>query len=209
MSELSSEKPRLSDRKRRAIIEAAVVEFNLTGFEATTMDAIANRAQVSKRTVYNHFASKEELFREIKNELVRRAFEVGAVEYDPDVSVAEQLTEIGRREVGLMVSDEVISLARVTIPAFIHCPSFASEAFTDFQRRAENIERWVRVAAEDGQLTVSDPKRAAQQFTALLKAFAFWPHLVSGQPVPDSKEQTEIIRSSVEMFLSHYGNSSK
>ena len=54
--------PRLTDRKRDAIVQAAIVEFRDNGFEATSVDKVAARAEVSKRTLYNHFASKDELF---------------------------------------------------------------------------------------------------------------------------------------------------
>ncbi|MET0129737.1 MAG: helix-turn-helix domain-containing protein, partial [Stenotrophomonas chelatiphaga] len=53
---------RLTDRKRAAILDAAVAEFRAFGFAGTSMDRIAATAEVSKRTVYNHFASKDELF---------------------------------------------------------------------------------------------------------------------------------------------------
>src|SRR5690606_882915 len=58
---------RLTDRKREAIIQAAIAEFRAHGFDITSMDKIAATAGVSKRTVYNHFPSKEELFAEILN----------------------------------------------------------------------------------------------------------------------------------------------
>ena len=44
--------PRLTDRKREAIIQAAIAEFRDNGFKVTSMDRIAARAEVSKRTVY-------------------------------------------------------------------------------------------------------------------------------------------------------------
>ncbi|HCT25152.1 MAG TPA: TetR family transcriptional regulator, partial [Stenotrophomonas sp.] len=44
---------RLTDRKREAIVRAAVEEFRASGYEATSMDRIAEVAGVSKRTVYN------------------------------------------------------------------------------------------------------------------------------------------------------------
>lgn len=49
---------RLTDRKREAIIQAAIAEFRANGFEITSMDKIAATAGVSKRTVYNHFLAK-------------------------------------------------------------------------------------------------------------------------------------------------------
>jgi TetR/AcrR family transcriptional repressor of mexJK operon len=54
-----------SARKRRAIIEAATTVFLSNGYLGTTMDEIAALAQVSKQTVYKHFADKERLFSEI------------------------------------------------------------------------------------------------------------------------------------------------
>ena len=55
---------RLTDRKRAAILEAAVAEFRESGYEATSMDRIAASAGVSKRTVYNHFPTRDALHRE-------------------------------------------------------------------------------------------------------------------------------------------------
>ncbi|MCC8618315.1 TetR/AcrR family transcriptional regulator [Xanthomonas vesicatoria] len=49
--------------KRGAILAAARALFQQHGFDRTSMDTIAERAMVSKATVYAHFASKEVLFR--------------------------------------------------------------------------------------------------------------------------------------------------
>ncbi|NJC38451.1 AcrR family transcriptional regulator [Xanthomonas arboricola] len=49
--------------KRGAILRAAGELFPRQGFDRTSMDSIAERAMVSKATVYAHFASKEVLFR--------------------------------------------------------------------------------------------------------------------------------------------------
>ena len=50
-----------TQRKRAAILEAARQEFLSQGVRDTSMDRIAECANVSKRTVYNHFASKDHL----------------------------------------------------------------------------------------------------------------------------------------------------
>ena len=61
---------RLTDRKRDAIVVAAIAEFREHGFAGTSMDRIAAAAEVSKRTVYNHFPSKDDLFAEILLQLL-------------------------------------------------------------------------------------------------------------------------------------------
>ncbi len=51
----------LSDKKRYYIVKAASELFLNKGYGSVSMDEIAGRAKVSKRTVYNHFSAKEVL----------------------------------------------------------------------------------------------------------------------------------------------------
>ena len=47
--------------KTDQIIDAAKATFLTIGYRATSMDLVAERAQVTKRTIYNNFKSKEQL----------------------------------------------------------------------------------------------------------------------------------------------------
>ncbi|MEL6189820.1 MAG: helix-turn-helix domain-containing protein, partial [Myxococcota bacterium] len=81
--------------KRAAVIEAATEAFLSHGFEGTSMDRIAETAGVSKRTVYDHFPSKEDLFRAISHEILERVEEMPTHAYAPDVPLESQLLQIG------------------------------------------------------------------------------------------------------------------
>ena len=50
---------------RGAITEAAARLFLERGFGSVSMDDLAKAASVARRTLYNQFASKEEIFREV------------------------------------------------------------------------------------------------------------------------------------------------
>src|ERR1700726_2548552 len=50
---------------REAIVEAASRLFLQRGFGSVTMDELAEAAGVARRTLYNQFTSKEEIFREM------------------------------------------------------------------------------------------------------------------------------------------------
>ena len=53
--------------KNRAIILAARENFLRDGFAGASMDAIAKTARVSVKTIYGHFANKDQLFNKVMN----------------------------------------------------------------------------------------------------------------------------------------------
>ncbi|MDY7011480.1 MAG: TetR/AcrR family transcriptional regulator [Planctomycetota bacterium] len=54
--------------KRQAILDAAQGVFDARGYEAATMDEVAQKAGVSKGSLYNHFQNKEDLFAKVFSE---------------------------------------------------------------------------------------------------------------------------------------------
>jgi len=69
--------PRIETRRRRKaerpheILEAAFVQFSRNGYATTTLDAIAERAGVTKGTIYVYFENKEHLFISMVRELMK------------------------------------------------------------------------------------------------------------------------------------------
>ncbi len=51
--------------KERLIVAAARDHFLRDGFAVASMDAIARTAEVSVKTIYSHFANKDELFSKV------------------------------------------------------------------------------------------------------------------------------------------------
>lgn len=193
-----------TEQKRQAILDAALLEFDAGGFLATSMDQIAARANVSKRTVYNHFRSKEELFEVIRSELFTQMAGL-ACEYDPQTSLHDQLAAIGHQHVDLLCSDAFLTFARISIPLSLRCPKYAKATYAEFQASNKAILRWMKAATEDGRLDVPDAKFAVQQFVGLLKAGILWPQLLGGQPAPSKGQRRKIVDATVSMFLSQYG----
>jgi len=75
-----------SEKAHRKVIEAALNLLASRGFEATSMDAIAETSGVSKATIYKHWPDKDALLLELMAEInglhSRPAFDTGAPRAD-------------------------------------------------------------------------------------------------------------------------------
>lgn len=192
---------RLTERKRAAIIEAATQEFRTAGFEHTSMDSIAQRAGVSKRTVYNHFPSKEDLFAAIIQALKDRCNDVTQHEFDPEAPLDEQLTEIGRCAISFFASEEFQCLARVLLPRLLQSPELAR---TVMGAPHSGIVNWIEAAQAAGRLDVPNPKWAGRQFLGLLNSVVFWPQLISGEEPLSEADREAVLADAVATFLARY-----
>ncbi|KDD68804.1 TetR/AcrR family transcriptional regulator of autoinduction and epiphytic fitness [Pseudomonas sp. BT76 TE3572] len=195
---------RLTDRKREAIIQAAIAEFRANGFDITSMDKIAATAGVSKRTVYNHFPSKEELFAEILNQLWARVTSEQETPYHPDQPLRDQMRRMLMAKLQMLGDDNFLDLARVAIAATIHSPERAQNMVARMGEREEGLTVWIRAAQADGRLKPIAPEFAAQQIQGMLKSFAFWPQISMGLPGLSAEMQTTVVDSALDMFLACY-----
>lgn len=59
---------------REKILQAALQAFALHGYVGARVEKIANKAGITKASLYFHFKSKEELFRELYNTIAGRYF---------------------------------------------------------------------------------------------------------------------------------------
>lgn len=195
---------RLTDRKREAIVQAAIAEFRAHGFDATSVDAIAARAEVSKRTLYNHFPSKDELFAEILRVLWHSAAAQPPLPYRDDAPLREQLLALAMQKMVLLADEAFLDLARVAVSATLHSPERAREMVERLGEKESNMLGWIRAAQKHGRLKAGDAALAAQQLECLIKGVAFWPQVAMGAPRLSPRAQRQQAGAAVDLFLSHY-----
>jgi len=196
---------RLTDRKREAIVLAASAEFREQGFSGTSMDRVAAAADVSKRTVYNHFPSKDELFEAILDHLWDRSHSLADVAYDAARPLRAQLLAVLEQKMELLNDASFIDLSRVAIAEMMHTPGRAQAMVARLSEKEEGLPRWVRAAQQDGALRAGvDPQYAAHQLHGMVKSFAFWPQLAMGQAPLTAAEQQQVLGDAVDMFLAFY-----
>ena len=195
---------RLTDRKRLAILAAAADQFRAQGFEASSMDKIAALAGVSKRTVYNHFPSKEELFAETLVQLFHHGAAILDLPYRHDVPLREQLMALMQLKVAMLAERNFLDLARVAIAEAVHAPERARAIVARLGEREEGVSVWIRAAQADGKLKPCDPAFAAALLQGQVKAVAFWPQVTMGAPPLEPEMQAQLVEAAVSMFLAYF-----
>ena len=196
---------RLTDRKRASIVEAAVAEFQECGFAGARINRIAERAEVSKRTLYKHFESKDALFDEIIEIIMQRNASVRHVTFDPERPIRDQLIE-EVQAVAQLADESYIELNRLLASEYLRNDDLARRVFSREEVTTEPLVPFLQAAMDQSVLRTADPTMAAAQLGALAKQFFIWPQFLTGQAAPWSWPQEDIIADCVDMFLAHYSS---
>jgi TetR/AcrR family transcriptional regulator of autoinduction and epiphytic fitness len=188
---------------REAIVEAAVRLFLERGFGSVSMDDLAKAAGVARRTLYNQFASKEEIFREmllrVSHEL-EDAFPPG-VETQGDVE--DVLHLIARMILELHKHPEYLGFLRMVVADSRQFPWIAEELAAVMDPQMERLERYLAHLTAMGVLDCRNPRLAAHQFMGVLNEFSLWPWMLGQKHIAVPTD--EIVEETIRMFLQHYG----
>ncbi len=193
-----------SELKREAIVEAAKRAFEAYGVQGTSMDKLAEIAQVSKRTVYNHFTSKEELVLHLISDLWQQSMVQVDIPYSPDEPLDDQLERLLEAEVALVSGSEFLGLARIAAGHFMYHPEDIRDRVAEFDAMETALHRWLLAAAEDGRLKPLDTSLAVKQLHSLVKGSCYYLQLLGLAPELDDDEKAKLVSDTAELFLGHY-----
>lgn len=185
------------------MLEAARREFGSSGYRDANMDAIAAAADVSKRTLYNHFASKEVLFRAVVGELVEVIAATVGIRYTADLPLRRQLEGYARDSIRLVRDSGSLKLLRAVIAEHIRDPALVEPAFSAYWRAEYGFADWIKAACADRRLAVKDTARAGHIFASLIRGTIIWPAVLSRTSFT-SERLTAAASEAIDMFLAYY-----
>ncbi|MEO1771974.1 TetR family transcriptional regulator [Candidatus Enterococcus ferrettii] len=178
------------NNKRGMIVEAALKLFGQRGFSKVSIKQIAQQANVSQVTIYNHFENKEILVEEIVNGLMGKVMKAADEVYSSEQSYEGKLTEIFE-----LCNSE-------TMKVIEHY--FSSESLTDYKLR-ELIFQAVNTQKEEiynkfidlgYALKVIPSKINKQSILFMLRALNF-----SGKTLDIVEDATKLSQDLVYLFL--------
>ena len=199
-----------SEVKREAIVDAARAVFLSKGFDIASMDLIAAEANVSKRTVYGHFQSKEKLFAHIMKDMCSRKLPDLIGEEGPDTSdvlrfdrpIEESLIEFAERFLNLVFDPDAISLLRILIGQASNFPEIGREHFNQGPKETISfLSQFLKDADKKGIIKVAEPEIAAEIFLSSLLGAPHVECLTTACPSPDKGKMQLMVKTTVEIFL--------
>ncbi len=199
--------------KRQAIVMAAKYEFMERGFAQATMDGIALRAGTTKRTIYNHFKNKEELFVGIVEFASQRFLEKLPPPDRYSHDAAEALESYAARFCELTTWTDSIGLQRMILGEIGRFPELASRLYESAVTAAERqLAAYLEVRTRAGDLAVGDSEQAARHLLDLATGTRRFRTLygvdapLPGPPGDIVSEAVDrhAVGAAVAVFLSHY-----
>jgi TetR/AcrR family transcriptional regulator, mexJK operon transcriptional repressor len=206
---LDPDDQRRSARKRRAILDAATTTFLSKGYLGTSMDEIATLAQVSKQTVYKHFADKQSLFIELVTGTVN---DISDPVYDEVVELAASgdveadLRDLARQLLARVMQPRLLELRRLVIAEANRFPELGRAFYERGLRRTTSALASVfEQLAARGALRVDDPALAAAHLNWLIMSGPVNQAMMLGSDsIPSRRELNRHADAGVRTFLAAY-----
>jgi AcrR family transcriptional regulator len=156
----------------RRIRDAAVVLFRRQGYEATTVEQIAERADVAKGTVFNYFPAKEALLQALSADLHAKLLE--------EVGTSESWSGSAREQIARLL----LALARLAQEDRVVFRLVLDQNLRDFWRNAQqaplshHVQASVRAALRAGRVRGELNRSVRLEAAARLVEAAFFTTLL-------------------------------
>jgi TetR/AcrR family transcriptional repressor of mexJK operon len=192
--------------KRRQVLDAATEMFLAHGYGAVSMDAVARAANVSKATLYAHFASKDVLFASIMRErgLTNKLDDTLFPTHVADLRAA--LEAIGLRVTRFMLQERTLAIYRMALAEAARFPELGRAFFDNGPGKFCTWgQHWLGLQQAAGLVRQADLGVATQQFMALLRSGVFLRASLALPPAPGEAEIAATVRAAVDTWLRAYG----
>lgn len=190
----------LTQKKKNAIVEAAAQLFLDKGYGNVSMDEIAAQAGVSKRTVYNHFPSKEILFSEIVR-FTWSMYDIPVMLYHEGSDIRQDLIHFSHKFLVMLRSERFTKLLRLVMGESGRFPELTALYSENGIRSLVKTLTDYLVSTEK---PIEDVPLAAMHYLGMVKEALFWPVMLGIVAQPTAQRDDEVIEKSTDMFLKLY-----
>lgn len=155
--------PQAKEDRRQALLKAALDEFYEKGLTAARADDIAERAGLSKGTLYVYFKSKEDLFKALIENLTTPKLVILENIVSQTTSIETSLTRFSQLIPAIVRHSDMPKLMKILIGESQQFPEIVRLYRTNVLERVLGLlARMIESAQKRGEIRVEDPAIAAR-----------------------------------------------
>lgn len=202
--ELSAYHRHVAATNRTTILAAATDLFLERGYDRTSLARVADRADVSKATLFKQFPTKAELFE--ATVLAAGATADPEPLEPPPGNFHAGLVHLGAAYADLLCRPRMADLIRAVIGESARFPELRERTF-DFGTLPvlRALRRFLESATAEGTADVDDYDVAAAQFLGMIATVVFWPRLVHGNWSLSDEETKRTVDEAARTIAARYG----
>lgn len=177
----------MMNKTKRAIFDAAIKIFSISGYDGATMDDMAQEAGVAKGTLYYYFKSKEEIFKYIITEGVEVIKEQIAETVEKEEDALSKLKSLCALQLKLVYEKK--EFFKVIMSQLWGQEVRQLELRNVIGSYINSIEKYMKQAIDEGVIKNGEPYFMAYIFFGLLCSAAVYELINKGKS--DIDEVTE------------------
>ncbi|MDB4870546.1 MAG: regulatory protein TetR [Gemmatimonadales bacterium] len=183
------------------IIKAALEVFGECGLANARLQDIAERAGVSKGTIYLYFPNKEELFREMVRQTAVAAIE-RAEQANVPGTPSNQLVAFMRGYWAFVRSPVFVTIYRLVLAELHQFPDLAKFYANEVVARGQKLlSGIISRGIEAGEFRDIDPMVAARMLVAIIVMNGIWRDEHTGVPLLAHKSDEEVFRELAQFYM--------
>jgi len=187
------------------ILKAADRLFSERGYSNTSTAAIAEHADVSTRTLYRYFSSKELIFQTWLRWLWEELTGWSEIFFKAEEPLESELRRFAKEMGHRLIDSATIRRLRPVIAEVVMKPEMAAPLYAELNSLGlGDLSAFLKSRIEKGELLTCDADFAAMQFHALIKDGVFWPALLGAQELGVLADSDRIMDEAVSLFLARY-----
>lgn len=154
------------------LLAVALKEFIERGYGASSLTQMVKAAGVSKTTLYSRFSSKDQLFRAIMNEQIKRLDAATILKHGnkkPDL--AEGLKAYANHMLDLNLQGDLLAVNRLISSESHRFPELASANAERAELGIKRIASFIQDCAKADRIACKDPSAIAEVFIFMLRGW--------------------------------------
>ena len=156
-------RPAGKENRKEEIFQAAVQCFNENGYYRTSMDMIAERAKITKRGLYYHFKSKDQLFIQLFHHMNKKFYERIPHTVMTSTDPEQRLLRFGKiASSALEENSDFLKFSQEFLSLSVRKPEIRKVMTSYYREQVGRVKTTIEKGIQTGTFSAVDPEKMAR-----------------------------------------------